>query len=223
MPENTGEGVEMTKLVSESPHPPVPIPNSRQRILELAVSAIERGGESAIRVNDIARESGVAVTSLYHYFGNREGLVAAAQIARYRRITTEEFVAVQQMAEQCANLHEFRQLMELWILRFLNSPENVLSRNIRLQTYAAAITRPDIATLLAEDQELQGERMHAFLEPLKARGWIKPDVDTRTFGSYYLGVMMGHVQYEVGRPRVDIEAWKRFTLNAIMQIVPEDN
>jgi len=51
----------------------------RERILELAVEAIDRGGEEAIRVNDIAADAGVTVPTLYRHFDSREGLVEAAQ------------------------------------------------------------------------------------------------------------------------------------------------
>lgn len=199
----------------------VPAPGTRERILDLAVAALDAGGEASIRVNDIARDASVAITSLYHYFGNREGLVAAAQIARYRRITVQEFAAVQDQVDKCTSRGEFRTLMEGWIRRFLASDLNAQSRAIRVQTYGAAVNRVDIAAMLAEDQEQQGQRMFEFLEPLKLRGWIKPDVDTRTFGPFYLGVMMGHTLYEIGHPNVDHEAWIQFSLNSIMQIIPE--
>ena len=200
---------------------PTTATSSRQRILDLAIAALEQGGEASIRVNDIAQHAGVAVTSLYHFYGNREGLVAAAQTARYRRVTIQEFATVQVQVDACTSLQEFRLLIETWIRRFLESPDNAASRAIRVQTYASALTRPDIATLLAEDLELQSQRMFDFLEPLKVKGWIKADTDTRTFGGFYLGVMMGHVLSEVGSPNVNRENWITMTIDALMQIVPE--
>ena len=60
--------------------------SSRQRILALAIAAIDKGGEAAVRVNDIAAEAGVTVPTLYRQFGSRDGLVAAAQTQRFREI-----------------------------------------------------------------------------------------------------------------------------------------
>ena len=57
----------------------------RQRILELAVSAIDEGGEAAVRVNDLAAEAGVTIPTLYRHFGSRDGLVEAAQTYRFRK------------------------------------------------------------------------------------------------------------------------------------------
>lgn len=199
------------------------IQTSRDRILTSAVNALTQGGEAAVRVNEISRESGVAVTSLYHFFGNREGLIAAAQIARYRQITNQEFASVQLEVANCNSRGEFRELMTHWLVRFMESQDNIAARKVRLQTYASAVIRPDIAKLLAEDQIVQGQRMFEFLEPLKAKGWIKPEVDTRTFGAFYLGVMTGRMYYEIGEPPIDVSAWTQFALNAILQIIPEDD
>ena len=57
--------------------------NSRGLILALAIKAIDTGGEASIRVKQIADEAGTSVTSIYHFFGSREGLIEAAQIARF--------------------------------------------------------------------------------------------------------------------------------------------
>lgn len=53
------------------------------RIVDATVAAIEVGGEPGLRVNDIARDSEVSVATLYHYFGDREGLVVAARQKQY--------------------------------------------------------------------------------------------------------------------------------------------
>jgi AcrR family transcriptional regulator len=50
----------------------------RGRILELAIQAIDSGGEVAVRVNDLAAAAGVTVPTLYRYFGSRDDLNVAA-------------------------------------------------------------------------------------------------------------------------------------------------
>ena len=55
---------------------------NRAQILELAVAAIDAGGEAEIRVNHLVAQVGVTPPVLYYHFGNRDGLVIAAQIER---------------------------------------------------------------------------------------------------------------------------------------------
>jgi AcrR family transcriptional regulator len=55
----------------------------RQRILESAMRAIEADGEASLRILDIAAEAEVAQGLINHHFGSRDGLVSAAQRARF--------------------------------------------------------------------------------------------------------------------------------------------
>ena len=77
--------------------------NIRERILELAVEAIDAGGEEAIRVNDIAAEAGVTVPTLYRHFGSRDGLVEAAQTYRFRKTQFVDSSVLAASLAKCKN------------------------------------------------------------------------------------------------------------------------
>ena len=49
----------------------------RQLILDAAIAVIARRGVRGLRVEQVAAEAGVAVSLLYYYFDNRNGLVRA--------------------------------------------------------------------------------------------------------------------------------------------------
>ena len=78
-------------------------------MLEVAIAAIDEKGESGVRVNDIATEVGVAITSLYHYFGSRDGLVVAAQTERYLRSLSLENERIATGLAECKNKEQFRE------------------------------------------------------------------------------------------------------------------
>lgn len=196
---------------------------TRDRILDLAVAALESGGETSIRVNDIAQQANVAVTSLYHYFGNREGLVAAAHILRYRQSTVNDFEIVRSRVAECTSLEEFRDIITAAVLGFLESPHHALQREIRIATYAAAVTRPEIAELLPADLTITADNMYQLLEPLKERGWIKRDADTRAFGVFYLGIMTSRIFIDIGKAPIDVAAFNEYVLHAVQQVVPASN
>ena len=50
----------------------------RERIIQAAISLLERGEYDAIQMRDVAREAGVALATLYRYFTSKEHLYAAA-------------------------------------------------------------------------------------------------------------------------------------------------
>ena len=60
----------------------------RQAILDAAVAVIARRGVRGLRVEQVASEAGVAVSLIYYYFGNRNGLVRATLDHANERATT---------------------------------------------------------------------------------------------------------------------------------------
>ena len=53
------------------------MPDRRRTILDAAISVIARRGVRGLRVEEVAAEAGVAVSLIYYYFVNRNGLVRA--------------------------------------------------------------------------------------------------------------------------------------------------
>ena len=52
-------------------------PDRRKLILDAAIAVIARDGVRGLRVENVAAEAGVAVSLIYYYFKNRQGLVRA--------------------------------------------------------------------------------------------------------------------------------------------------
>jgi len=63
---------------------------TRGRILDAAMAEFAQHGPQGARVDRIAREAGVNVRMLYHYFGEKEGLYLAVLEAAYLRIRSLE-------------------------------------------------------------------------------------------------------------------------------------
>jgi AcrR family transcriptional regulator len=56
-----------------------------QRAIDVTAELIDQRGEEGVRLQDVVNRSGVSAGSLTHHFGSRDGLVAAALMARYDR------------------------------------------------------------------------------------------------------------------------------------------
>ena len=85
--------------------------STRDEILRLTVEAIDLGGEGGVHVAEIAKASHVAVTSIYHFFQNREGLIEAAQASRFAREFTINANAFSEEVNKCVTQEEFRALL----------------------------------------------------------------------------------------------------------------
>ena len=59
-------------------------PDRRQVILDAALEAFAERGTAAATVDDVRRRSGASVGSIYHHFGDKEGLAAALYVEGLR-------------------------------------------------------------------------------------------------------------------------------------------
>ena len=56
------------------------------KVLDVACQIIEHRGEHALKIAEIREQTGVTIGSIYHHFGNRDGLVVAAYARIYREL-----------------------------------------------------------------------------------------------------------------------------------------
>src|SRR6188508_1619268 len=77
---------------------------TRARILEAARANLERGPVGALKVDEVAREAGVARSTVYLLFGSRAGLFDA--LGRYLRDTAgfDALIAASRLPDALENL-----------------------------------------------------------------------------------------------------------------------
>jgi AcrR family transcriptional regulator len=51
-------------------------------ILDYVIDVLSEHAEAGVRIGDIARETGTSTSSIYHFFTNREELIAGAEVER---------------------------------------------------------------------------------------------------------------------------------------------
>jgi AcrR family transcriptional regulator len=123
--------------------------STRDEILRLTVEAIDLGGEGGVYVAEIAKASHVAVTSIYHFFQNREGLIEAAQASRFAREFTVNANAFADEVNKCATQEEFRALMRQSLPSFFG-PDGARRRADRVNVLGSTYNRPSLTAAVSD-------------------------------------------------------------------------
>lgn len=123
--------------------------DTRAKLLNATIEAISSGGESSVRVSTVATAVGVREPSVYHFFKNREALVEAAQIERYRRSFLEMILPFEAAALMSDTWADFERAVRK-ILAAVYSPERAELRSIRMNVMGAAQSSPAIAAAVIE-------------------------------------------------------------------------
>jgi AcrR family transcriptional regulator len=189
-----------------------------QRLLEVAIDAIDVGGESALRLDSIVEKAGVAITAVYHHFGNREGLMEAAQAERYIRTVWPLVVA---LGERLAVVEDLKGLKTtvLTILDASIDPEFATNRLRRLNVVGSTLGRPRLAEAVTAEQTRVNHYLADALRPFQDRGMIRADLDLVAFSSWVIGVILSRVVVELEPGHPTAPAWDQVTRRAIMALM----
>ncbi len=195
--------------------------DTRGEMLEAAIRAIEEGGEQSLRTRVIADAVGVTEPSLFHFFGNRAGLIEAAQAERYRRAQLEMFIPFRDAILQCKTKHEFVETVKEG-LRRAQAPKRIYARQMRIEVLASAYSRPGLAEQVREAQRDCLTPLIEGLEFAKDKNWLRADIDIEALAFWHIGQITGRVFAELdGDPRL-FEAVSKLVQESSMRMLGLD-
>lgn len=160
------------------------------RIVDVAIAQIEAQGEPGLRVNDVARDSGVSVATLYHYFGDREGVVVAARMKQFREHSTFDHGVFASILDTSTSAEEFRQKM-FETLGAVAAQGSAPSRFIRAEIVGSSRTRPALAAALREQFTEQAELLEKVFLRAQERGLLERSLVPRCLAEVTLSIHAG--------------------------------
>lgn len=195
-----------------------PMPDMKRMLLDTTSAIIEKSGERSVRLRQVAELSGVAEPSLYHYFANREELIIAAQAHRLRenlRVTIEPFL---KGMETCQSQKEFLALLH-GVFLFAYQPERASIRTARIEIIGNASHRVDLQEQIKEAIDNTLADSIEALELAKKQGWLRHNIDSRSFAMFLLSLISSLVFPELFGDTPMLDNWKAFAAEAVSAIV----
>jgi AcrR family transcriptional regulator len=189
-----------------------------EAILACTIDIIEEHGEAGVRIADITERTGVSISSIYHFFNDREGLIAAAQVERYIANLNELFDIVVEWIGPASSREELRDSL-IGMFHYLLVPERAGVRLARLNVIGGVVGRPKLAARLAEIQDDLTTKMASLLEGPIALGWLRADTDPKATVTWLVGIYMQRALIEMGPTSVDLDAWNRIAMRSILATV----
>ena len=196
----------------------MPADTAAHDMLNRTIAVIETDGEEGVRVVDIAKHVGVAVTTLFHLFGNRDSLIMAAQIERYVRgqaSMIEEFDVDTAIAR---TKEDFRAVV-IRMVRSETASINSAIRQSRQGVFGSAYGQSELMTAITSSHNSMCLGLQVALERAKENGWIEPTLDMLATAYWILGLINSRVFIEAGSPQLDRRAWDDLTLKSILRVL----
>lgn len=184
---------------------------TRAKLVAVAVEALERGGEQAIKVREIAAALGVSVGAVYHHFESREDLIVAARIFQFDGVISGDVEAIRTLVDECRTVDELRRGMR-YLTRAAHSPVRERFRRLRAEVAGVAQHHEELSAALAEAQDRCTSDLAAAIAEAQRKGLARADLDPRAIATFIQAVSLGLVLDDINSVHpMDGDAWFAFT------------
>ena len=147
-----------------------------QTVLDAVAERLMTADESLIRIPEICEATGVNYGSVYHHFGSREGVIDAAYNMIYSKLVEEDMTIIGEATDNVVTLEEYVSVI-LPIVATMNSgPERMARRALRVRIVSAAMTRPELHTLIGATQSRLTAEWRRLIEMAQKREWLRDDI-----------------------------------------------
>jgi AcrR family transcriptional regulator len=187
---------------------------TRDRIIDVVLGLLEEGGESAVRIDEVRDRSGVSIGSIYHHFGDRDGLIAAAQVRRFARYAQAEIAALSDIVQRSRDVAQFRRAVRHLTLH-TRSEVRVAERWARIGVLGSTLGRPELLTEVRAIQTQLTDEFQAHVAQGQARGFFRDDLDARAVALFVEAYSLGFALNDLDERAVSEEQWQKVVWSVI--------
>ncbi len=168
---------------------------TRDKILEAAALEIERNGLTQFRVKRVASVAGISVALLYSYFDDREGLIAATIVHRFRQVllgSADIFTTPLRHVETTEDLRNALKTM----IDDAQIPERTEARLLRIESMSFAQHNPTASEGIAEAKAEASAKIFACVQPLVEKHLLVEGVSGVAFARIWYALFFGQISLE---------------------------
>lgn len=182
-------------------------------VIDETNKALAEGGESSVRIQEISKRTKVSIGSIYHHFGDRDGLIRATYVHNFSKTIRDDIFKVK---EWMANIHSAKEIAAHYdeMIAFLVNHFNRHSASERTAIVGNAHGRPLLRQALAEVQNDLTNHLTEVMHLLKERKMLKAHLTPRAAAVMVLGMIFGRAIAHLDTDPVSDHEWNQAMLSA---------
>lgn len=188
--------------------------STKEILLDVAIRIINEKGEAGLRIEDLLDEVDVTAPTLYHHFGNREGLIIEAQAERFLRSSRVGVSEIIEAFNASKTVDDLKKVVRLAV-SYRGDTSRIEYRLQRLNALGAAYARPGLATRIVDAQESVVREIADAMRPFQTKGLIRSDVDLEMVVAWYYGALLGGLLVELTPSTLDSSQWAVVMIDAV--------
>jgi AcrR family transcriptional regulator len=173
-----------------------------QALIGNTIRLLEMGGENAVKLPLVLEGTDTSVTSIYHFFGDRSGLIAAAHAARFVQRSPAVIVDYRAAMAHARSADDLFAFLRLILISHANDEAVIRWRWSRVEVLGAALQQPALLASVVRNQRLVTEQFASISDSAQENGFIEPGLDTKATALWFQGMQTGKVLTEI-QPGLD--------------------
>jgi AcrR family transcriptional regulator len=194
---------------------------TRELVIDVVLELLEHGGEAAVRIDDVRDRSGVSIGSLYNHFGDRDGLIVAAQLRRFARYAEAEIAALSTIVERAVDVAEFRRAVRQLTLHTA-SDLRIAERWGRIGVLGSTVGRLALLHEVRIVQTRLTDEFQATIAQGQARGFFRRDLDARAIALFIEAYSLGLALNDVDERPVSERAWEQVVWSVLDGLIADE-
>ncbi|MBW4079378.1 MAG: TetR/AcrR family transcriptional regulator [Acidobacteria bacterium] len=176
---------------------------TRDKILESAALEIERNGLTQFRVKRVASVAGISVALLYSYFSDREDLIAATIVHRFRQVLLGQAETFTKPLRNVETTDQFREAISTMIAD-AQTPERDEGRILRIESISFAHHNLTASAGIAAAKEETSSMIMEIVQPLVEKKLLADGISGVAFARIWYALFFGQISLE-GEHALSIE------------------
>lgn len=176
------------------------------QLIDVTIEALEEKGEAGVRIDDLLEETGITRGSLYHFFGDRDGLIVAAMAKQFGALVDEDLDEIERLSSTASSPEALLTALD-GLTETVQSPERASRRLTRAAIVGASANRPLLAHALAGEQHRLATRLTQLVSQLQDQGLVRSDLSANAIAVFILSFTFGRVLSDIDAEPVDADEW----------------
>lgn len=189
-------------------------------VVAVTTRLLQEKGDQRLRIEDVMAETGIAKSSLYAKFGDRDGLVAAALAKQFQEIVAESLEGLGFALDRSSSPTELQRMFGM-VLKMTLTSQRDTQRMTRIAVLANTIGEPTFRAHLEEAQTTLTDGITELIKAATERGLVRPAYEPRTIANFLQAYTLGRVLVSFDRNRHpdETDEWVRLVGDLVQMML----
>lgn len=188
------------------------------KILSYAIAELDEVGPARFNLDRVIEKAEISRSSLYHHYGNREGLLIAVELRRLEKSLLTNDQQAREILEQLSSPEEAFAIIELGIQSAASLQQRV-TRTQRFASFAASEHAPALRDSLERMQRRAVKEFSETMRLARDKGFIDPIEPIEGIAHFIQSFLLGRMLVDILNDPIADSQWHEAAMVSVRTLL----